>query len=179
MTYDRNLYNSSLRDGSYFNSMLDCGDNHNWWLEVALKYLPINVLNDNKEGFLFTSTASRDACRVARHHCQSREIILLSERILPGAEVRDETHPKARNFIYVVLHEVAHAIRNHKSPKFDRLTQEEHEVQEQEADDLAMKWFNGHVAERDNKHLLPITNVEIEMAQAKNIEIMKSLNSGV
>ena len=179
MTYDRNLYNSSLRDGSYFNSMLDCGDNHNWWLEVALKYLPINVLNENKERFLFTSTATRDACRVARHPCQSREIILLSERILPGALVRDETHPKARYFIYVVLHEVAHAIRNHKSPKFDRLTHEEYEAQEQEADDLAMKWFNEHVAERGNKHLLTITNVEIEAAQAKNMEVMKSLNSGL
>lgn len=179
MAHDRNLYNSSLRDGSYFNAMLDCGDDHNWWIEVALRYLPVAVLDGNKERFLFTSTATRDACRVARHHCQSREIILLSERILPGAEVREETHPKARYFIYVVLHEVAHAIRNHKSPKFDCLTREEYEAQEKEADDLAMSWFNKHVTERNNKYLLPITDTEIDAAQAKNQETMKSLNSGV
>ena len=93
----------------YFNAVLGCGYTHNRWLEIALKYLPEDLFDQNTKGFLFTSTVTRDACRVARHYCQTREIILISERILPGRNVGDETKPKARYFIYVVLHEIAHA----------------------------------------------------------------------
>ena len=175
MKTEYELYASSIIKGSYFNAMLDCGRDHNWWLELVLKYLPEDVFDQNKERFLFTSTATRDACRVARHYCQTREIILLSERILPGQKVRDETDPKARYFIYVVLHEVAHAIRNHKSPKFDNLTNDEYEAQEKEADELAMTWFNEHVTKRNNKYLHPITNQEIEAAQAKNRKLMENM----
>ncbi|MCF8083115.1 MAG: hypothetical protein K9M96_08470 [Deltaproteobacteria bacterium] len=122
MTSDYDLYASSIIKGSYFNAMLDCGREHNWWLELALKYLPEDVFDEHKERFLFTSTATRDACRVARHHCQTREIFLISERILPDQNVKTEDDPKARYFIYVVLHEIAHAIKKHKSPIFDNLT---------------------------------------------------------
>lgn len=179
MTAEYNLYESSIVVGSHFNAMFDCGRAHNWWLELALKYLPLDVLEQNKERFLFTSTANRDACRLARHYCQTREVILLSERILPGQNVKDETHPKARYFIYVVLHEVAHAIRNHKSPRFDHLTNEECEAQEKEADELAMSWFNEHVMKRNNKYLLPISTQEIEAAQARNMELMVKMNAGI
>lgn len=179
MNTDQDLYASSLIKGTYFNAMLDCGHDHNWWLELALKYLPENVFNQNKENFLFTSTATRDACRVARHYCQSREIILISERILPEKNVRDETDPKARYFIYVVLHELAHAIRKHKSPVFDNLSKDESEAQEKEAEDLAMSWFNEHVAKRNNKYLFPITKEEIEFAKNKNQEIMKKMRAGI
>ena len=98
-------------------------------IEVALKYLPDDLFDQNTKGFLFTSTVTRDACRVARHYCQTREIILISERILPGQNVKDGTNPKARYFIYVVLHEVAHAIGAHRSPILDNLTKEECEAQ--------------------------------------------------
>ena len=179
MTTEHKLYESSLVEGSYFNAMLDCGHEHNWWLELALKYLPEDVFDQNKEKFLFTSTATRDAWRVARHYCQTREIILLSERILPGQNIREETDPKARYFIYVVLHEVAHAIKEHKSPKFDHLTNNEHEAQENEADELAMSWFNDHVAKRNNKNLLPITNQEIEAAKAINKKVMEKMQAGI
>jgi hypothetical protein len=179
MTIEYELYESSIIEGSYFNAMLDCGREHNWWLELALKYLPEDLFNQSKESFLFTSTAIRDACRVAKQYCQTREIILLSERILPGQNVRDEANPKARYFIYVVLHEVAHAIRKHKSPKFDKLTNDEYKAQEKEADELAMSWFNEHVAKRNNKYLLPITKQEIEIAQAKNKELMEKMKAGI
>ncbi len=159
--------------------MLDCGPDHNWWLERALEYLPQDVFAQNKERFLFTSTATRDACRLARHYCQTREVILLSERILPGQNVKDETHPKARYFIYVVLHEVAHAIKNHKSPIFDRLTNDEYEIQEKEADELAMSWFNEHVTKANNKYILPIAQQEIEAAQASNRALMGKINAGI
>jgi len=98
---------------------------------------------------------------------------------LPGQKVKIETHPKARYFIYVVLHEVAHAIKNHKSPRFDHLTDEEYKAQEKEADDLAIKWFNEHVTKRNNDYLPHITDQEIEAAQAKNRKSMEKLNSGI
>jgi hypothetical protein len=159
--------------------MLDCGREHNWWIELALKYLPEDVFDQHKESFLFTSTATRDACRVARHYCQTREIIVISERILPGQNVKVETDPKARYFIYAVLHEVAHAIKKHKSPIFDNLTNDECEAQEKEADELAMSWFNDHVEKRNNEHLFPITKEEIKVVQDKNQELMKKLKAGI
>jgi len=39
------------------------------------------------------------------------------------------------------LHEIAHAIKKHKSPKFDGLTEEQNQAQEEEADNLAFMWF--------------------------------------
>jgi hypothetical protein len=173
------LPKQKIFESGNFNAMLDCGYEHNRWLETALKYLPEDVFGKNKEEFLFTSTATRDACRVARHYCQTREIILISERILPGKNVKDEADPKARYFIYVVLHEIAHAISKHKSPKFDNLTNDEYESQEKEADELAMSWFNEHVAKRNNDYLLPITEKEIKAAQDKNKELMKKLKAGI
>lgn len=163
---------------NYADLMLDCGDEHNRWVAEALNYLPCEVFEKYKGSFVFTSTVNRDACRVARHYCETREVILLSERILPSQKVTDVTHPKARYFIYVVLHEVAHAIKNHKSPMFDHLTNEECEAQELEADELAMSWFNDYVAKLNNKYLLPITVQEIEAAQAANRELMAKLIAG-
>jgi len=163
----------------YFNAVLGCGYTHNRWLEIALEYLPEDLFDQNTKGFLFTSTVARDACRVARHYCETREIILISERILPDQNVRDETNPKARYFIYAVLHEIAHAIGAHRSPLLDNLTKEECEAQEKEADELAIKWFNDHVAKRNNEQLLPITKGEIKEAQEKNQIIMKKLMDGI
>jgi hypothetical protein len=111
MRSNYDLYAPSLIKGTYFNAMLDCGSEYNRWLEIALGYLPEDVFDKHKESFLFTTTATRDACRVARHYCQSREIIIISERILPDQNVKNESDPKARYFTYVVLHEVAHAIK--------------------------------------------------------------------
>lgn len=179
MTPQHELYRSSRIDGSYFNAMLNCHPDHNWWLELALKYLPQELLDLHKERLLFTSTAHRDACRIARHYCETREIILLSDRVLPGRSVRDETHPKARYFIYVVLHEIAHAIRNHKSHRFNGITAAENNAQEQEADALAMQWFNEHIRERNNPHLHPISEQEIKAAQITNQELMEKALAGV
>jgi hypothetical protein len=53
----------------FFNAVLDCRYWHNRWLETALKYLSENLVENDKEKLLFTLTATRDACRVARHDC--------------------------------------------------------------------------------------------------------------
>jgi hypothetical protein len=160
-----------------FNAILDCGHWHNRWLEIALEYLPEEFLQNAKEEILFISTATRDACRVARYYCETREIILISERILPSMNTHYQSDRKARYFIYVILHEVAHAIRKHKSPLFDDLSEEESENQEKEADDLAMKWFNDHVGGLDN--LSPITKEDIERAQEEQQRAMKKLMDGI
>ena len=140
--------------------MLECGHLYNPWVQIALEYLPRAVLDENKENLVFISTAQRDACRVARHYCENREVIILSERIFPklserffpkqGADVRK---PKVRYFIFVVLHEVVHAVKKHKTLKFDDLTRQENKAQEDEADKIAMGWFNEHVKARNNQYL--------------------------
>jgi len=177
MTDTEKLYESWMVTGSYFNLMLDCGDRYNRWVEIALSYLPQEVLDEYKEDFVFVSTAQRDGCRVARHYCENREVILLSERILPK-QGADDGQPEVRYFIYTVLHEVVHAIRKHKSPKFDNLTAEENQAQEDEADKMALDWFNQHVKKRDNPHLEPLTTKEVEAAQERNQALMEKLYAG-
>lgn len=159
-----------------FEAVLDCGYMHNRWLNIALGYLPEDFKNI-KEEVVFISTATRDGCRIARHYCEKREIILISERVLPGGNVMCEDEPKARYFIYVVLHELAHAIKKHKSPLFDNLSDKEFECQEKEADDLAFEWFNNHVSKLGNLPL--ITKEEIKTAQEEQQEIMEKLRNGI
>ena len=178
MTDTENLYESWLIPGSYFNEMLECGSYYNQWVEIALKYLPQAVLEENKDKLVFITTAQRDGCRIARYYCENREVILLSERILPK-QGADEGQPEVRYFIYVVLHEASHAIRKHKSQKFDGLTTEEDKAQEAEADEIALEWFNEHVKARNNEYLKPITREEIEQAKSKNQALMKKLYDGV
>ncbi len=172
------LYASWMAKGSYFNLMIDCGDLYNQWVENALRYLPPEILDANKEKLVFISTAQTDACRVARNYCENREVIFLSERILPklGAS---EGQPKVRYFIFTVVHEVAHAIKKHKSPKFDNLSEVEIQAQEDEADKMALDWFNQYIVERNNKYLKPLTPQEIKIQQDKNIELMEKLHTGV
>jgi len=162
------LYASWITKGSYFNLMIDCGDKYNQWVENALRYLPSEILDANKEKLVFISTVQTDACRVARNYCENREVILLSERILPKLGA-NEGQRKVRYFILTVLHEVAHAIKKHKSPKFDNLSEAEIQAQENEADKMALDWFNQHVEESNNKYLKPLTPQEIEIEQKQNM----------
>lgn len=171
------LYKSWRAEGSYFSQMLDCGDYYNPWVQIALHYLPEEILDEHKDSLVFVSTAQKDGSRLARKTCESREIILLSERILPKLNAK-ENQPEVRYFIYVVLHEVAHAIKKHKSPKFDNLTAEEVQIQEEEADEIALDWFNQYIEERSKPNLKPLTTEEIEAEQEKNRELMKKLYEG-
>jgi len=158
--------------------LLDCRG-HNRWMEIALCFLPEDLVEDGEERFLFTSTAFRDGCRIARALCETREIILISERVLPGNEVRpnaeEYTHDKARYFIFVVLHEVAHAIMKHKSPLLDSLSPKESDHQECEANAMAMKWFNDCAAEGG---FPPITEAEVSEAQEGTRQIAERQVSG-
>lgn len=177
MTDINELYESWIRKGSYFNLMIDCGYRYNQWVQVAVEYLPTDLLDENKDNLLFISTAERDACRVARHYCEDREIIFLSERILPK-QGANGGQSQVRYFIYVVLHEVVHAIKKHKSPKFDNLTEQENHAQEEEADAIALEWFNEHVKELNNPYIKPITSEEINEMRKKNQVFMEKLYKG-
>jgi hypothetical protein len=95
--------------GSYFNRMLDCGP-FNRMVEIALAYLPPRVLDEHKERLAFVCMAHRDGTRLAQRLRETREIIVLSEHGLPDYHSH-EGQRDFRYFIYIVLHETAHAIR--------------------------------------------------------------------
>ncbi len=166
MSSTEQLYRSWMTEGSYFSQMIDCGNSRNRWVEIALGYLPFDILDEHKEGLVFIALGEYDACRLAPQY-REREIIFLSDRTFPNSGV-SEADRSARYFIFAVLHEVAHAIQRHKSPKFDRLTAEENQAQETEADQLAYDWFNQHVRNSDNQFLLPLEPFEIEEAKQRS-----------
>ena len=109
---------------SPFHSMLHCGINYcNDWVQRALKYLPQKILWDYKDKLAFCSTAERDGFRLSRTLCEEREIIiLLSERIFPKSRAmeRAECDDEGQYFIFAVLHEVAHAYKNHPDPRLEK-----------------------------------------------------------
>ena len=169
------LYQSWLIKGSYFNRMLDCGHWYNQWVENALHYLPREILDEHKENLVFIAMGHRNGTRLAPE-IREREVIVLSEHVLPKTHA-NEGQKEVRYFIYTVLHEVAHAIRKHDRP--DKISQQEIDAQEKEADDLALAWFNQHVASRNNPYLPPLTREEVEEAMQKNREIMEKQYDGV
>ncbi len=177
MNDNNKLYESWIRKGSYFNLMIECGYRYNQWVQVALEYLPRDALDENKENLLFLSTTELDACRVARHLCENREIIVLSERILPK-QGANGGQPDVRYFIFAVLHEVAHAVKEHKSPKLDNLSEQEKHAQEDEADKMALQWFNEHVKELNNPYIKLIEITEINEIREKNQVLIEKLYTG-
>lgn len=145
-----------------------CGEPCGWWVYQALKFLPAGLFDEWKDKLAFYSTTGRDACRVSRAICLEREIIVLSERIVPQKTVA-VTDTTARYFIFAVLHEVAHAAKKHNPPK-DALDKQ---VQEKEADKIALDWFNGHVHSVGDPDLKELTVEEVEKARTMNQKLMK------
>ena len=160
-------------EGSCFGIMLFCGMRYNPWVKYALKHLPPAILSELRDKLAFFLTGNKDACRLPRAICEQKEIILLSEHILPKEDVgRDQSDKKVRYFVFVVLHEIAHAVKKHRSPLIDKLSANESKAQEKEANELALSWFNDHVRNMNNLRLKPLTYEEIEKEQAKNQEAM-------
>ena len=163
-----------IPQGGFFSHMIDCGDRGNFWVGLALEYLPEEVLNQNKDKIVFVDMANKDGCRLTRKFIEGKDIIILSEHILPkhGAH---EGEASVRYYIYVVLHEIAHAINNHKSPKYDSLTKDEIDMQETEADEMALKWFNDHVSSQANPYMKLLSIEEIRTEMDKNKLLMEQL----
>ena len=146
--------------------MLYCGFQNNSLIEKALVYLPTEIMNSIKNEVVFICLGS-DACRLSRNVYENNEIIILSQTIFPKGYC-SEDDPAFRYFIFCVLHEVAHAIKKHKSPLFDNLTPQEIEDQEREADQTAISWFNSHIDKMRHPDLKPITTKEIEEQKETN-----------
>jgi hypothetical protein len=137
-----------------------CGEPCGWWVKQALEYLPVEIRKQVVENVAFYSTLTRDACRVARTICEEREIILLSERIIPqkNSTISDN---QARYFIFAVLHELVHVIKKHRPPY--ELQSGENKAQEEEADKVALRCFNTHA--EGHPPLKVLTMVEVENAR--------------
>ena len=174
MAHDAELYASWRIPGSYLNRMLDCGDRYNQWVQIALEYLPRDILDAHKDRIAFIATGQRDGCRLARSLCETREVIVLAEHVLPKAHA-NEGQPAVRYFVYVVLHEVVHAIKRHRSTRDDSLTPQQKAEQEAEADGLALQWFNDHIAARANPCLPPLTQEDVEEAKRESRALMDRL----
>ena len=153
--------------------MIDCGGDYaNAAVRSVLEdYLPPDVLSAFNGRLAFVSTTCVDGVRLTKSFCRDREIIVLSERIIPAKAGDEEFHPSYRYFIFVVLHEIAHACRDHLSPSWDGLTAEEVEIQERETDDLALKWFNEHASTTLFQPALTVAELEETQGRGESAAI--------
>lgn len=159
-----------------FASALNCGPNYNGLVQHILEdYLPHDILNDYLGKLFFVGTKQRDACRVPSIEVEGRDIIVLSERIFP--RIKKIEDGEFRCFVFTILHEIAHVVKNHKSPR--HLSNEIYKVQEEEADEIAKGWFEKHVQEvnsrmteeykiKSNRDIKPLTDKEIKKCKEVN-----------
>lgn len=152
--------------------LIDCGDDYeNGAVRSVLEdYLPPDVLGAFNGRLALVSTSSMDGIRLTKSFCRDRDVIVLSERILPVKSGDEEFHPRYRYFIFVVLRELAHACKNHLSPSLDGLTVEEAAAQEREACELAFEWFNEHAS--TTLFQPPLTPAEVDEF-SKNARILR------
>lgn len=131
--------------------------------------LPDDVLDEHGDSLFFICTAAGDGLRLTRHVRENFEVIILSDHIAPSRQQSNEADPVFRYFMYAVLHEVAHAVKDHKSLHFDGLSPEENAAQEEEADALAMQWFNERAQDVGTPQM---TEEELEGHEQRNRDWM-------
>ena len=165
------LYRPWMIAGTVFSRMLQCSAEANNWLEHTLTHcLPCHLLEEWQDRIAYISAEQRDAFRINKALRESCELIFLSEHIAPSPGM-NEADPIVRYFMFVCLHETVHAIKQHRPP--NEISREENECQESEADRLALQWINGYLEERNHPDMPPLTEKEIESAQARNRDLMK------
>jgi len=171
------LYRPWELRGTALNKALHCGCKYNYWVTIALTYLPQEIFANLINHIAIYSTAERDASLVDSTMSNEREIILLSDRILPkkGAQESDQ---QVRYFIFTLLHEIAHLYKNHNISLFDNPCDEQFAAFEKEADNLAFLWFNEHVLKTNNQYLQVLTDDEIRKVQEENKALMRNLYDG-
>ncbi len=147
--------------------LIECGaDYANAAVRSVLEdYLPADVLSAFDGRLAFISTTGVDGVRLTKSFCRDRDVIVLSERIIPVRSDDEEFHPGYRYFIFVVLCQVAHACKDHLSPLSDDLTAAQVESQGREAEELALKWFNEHAS--TTLFQPPLTIAEVEELREK------------
>ena len=149
----------------------DCGQNGNALLEWALDYLPDSIAHEWIGKLAFVCTAESDGKRLTHSFREEREIIVLSERIVPK-KYDSECDPEVRYFIFAVLHEIAHAVNDDRSPR--ELSSKENDAQEERANCLALKWFNAYIHRKNIQTLPPFTREELALAKERNRERMRA-----
>lgn len=105
-----------------------------------------------------------DGRRLTKKFCDGRDVIILSERIVPRAGL-SEADSSVRYFVFVILHEVAHAYREHLPP--NEISAEDNQAQEDEANALAFQWFNDTIKAKQLADLPEFTQEELERIQAQ------------
>jgi len=151
--------------------MLDCGRDGNFWVSYAIDCLPGDVREECVDCLAFVSTTESDGRRLTKQFCEGRDVIVLSERIVPNG-CKPESDPQVRYFVFAVLHEIAHAFRNHLPP--NTISPEENEKQEAEADALAFEWFNEFIRAKQHPDLSEFSEGELERAQATSRAVMNA-----
>ena len=140
--------------------MLFCGLKNNLCVRMALDYLPENVQESINYKVAFIMLNS-DACRLTSIIRDYKEVIIFSPWVFPYKNIH-ENDKEVRYYISCVLHEVAHIILKHKSPL--NCSEQENDKQESDADNLALKWFNGHIS----GEISPLSIEEIRDHQERN-----------
>jgi hypothetical protein len=138
--------------------LIDGDPSHQWWIRVALEYMPEDVLAEEGPNLAIIGLGGIGGCRLPRQY-REREVILISDWLFPPAG-HSEGDDTGRFFIVTLLHEIAHAVCRHRSPRLDQLSAEENQTQEEEADAMAVQWFNRHVEQSSNDFMLPISVAE-------------------
>ena len=141
---------------------IDCGHDGNFWIEHALRCIPEEIWDEHDDRFAFVSTTDSDGRRLGRAFADGKHIIVLAERIIPRGPVAED-HPGVRYLYFVVLHEVAHAVRDHRPPS--EISPEANQAQEDEANALAFEWLNAHLATKIVNGLALYTADELNRAQ--------------
>ena|SRR5258706_14817239 len=151
--------------------MFDCSPDAERWIIYALECLPADVLDEYQNALAFVCMDTSDGRRLTPAFREQRDIIVLSERIVPrGYAV--ETERRVRYFVFVVLHEIAHAVRQHQPP--NEISEHENATQEAEAHALAFQWFNNYIRERNHPDLLEFGEEELTEAQEANQRAMRA-----
>ena len=75
--------------------LIECGDDYaNAAVRSALEnYLPADVLSAFDGRLALVSTGNVDGVRLTKSFCRDRDVIVLSERILPVKSGDEEFHP--------------------------------------------------------------------------------------
>ena len=121
---------------------LDCSYSAKYWINFAISLLPRVIWDHFKGKLAIVCVDSSDGRRLTFEFCKNREIVILSERIVPNGP-SSEIDPSVRYFVFVVLHEIAHAYCDHKAP--NDLNEVQSSLQENEADNIAFDWYNEHL----------------------------------
>ncbi len=142
---------------------LNCGRDGDFWIRHALdNCIPDDVWEEHGDQLAFVSTTESDGRRLGRAFTEGKHIIVLSERVIPHGPLTED-HPRVRYLYFVVLHEVAHAVRDHRPP--NEITPKENQAQEDEANALAFEWFNGYLAMKTQTGVALFTATELAAIQ--------------